>query len=116
MSRNGGKHLGHKEQCKRYTNSGRCEVHRQQRIKRAADGKKEPSRKQPETTLMMWARIIKNCPKGGGHVDIVDGESVNYGWPEKYRHFGSLRKFQVNRVNNHRAKPQVAKKGVVANG
>lgn len=112
MSGNSGKHLSHKESCKRYTNSGRCEINRQQRIKRAAEDKKEPSRKQPETTLMMWARIIKNCPKGGGYVDIVDGESVNYGWPKRYRHFGSLRKFQVNRVNNHRAKPSI-KRGVV---
>ena len=112
MSRNGNKHISHRESCKRYTNSGRCEINRQQRIKRAAEGKKEPSRKQPETTLMMWARIIKNCPKGGGHVEIVDGESVNCGWPEKYRHFGLLRKFQVNRVNNHRANPKV-KRGVV---
>lgn len=113
MSRNGGKHLGHKAQCKAYTTSGRCEVNRQQRIKRAAEGKKEPSRKQPETKLMMWARIIKNCPKGGGYVDIVDGESVNIGWPKKYEKFGALRKFQVNRVSNHRAKP---KKGVAVNG
>ena len=113
MSRNSNKHLSHKAQCKAYTTSGRCAINRQERIKRAAEGKKEPSRKQPETTLMMWARIIKNCPKGGSHVvEIVDGESVNYGWPKKYRHFGSLRKFQVNRVSNHRANPKV-KRGVV---
>lgn len=114
MSRNSGKHISHRESCKRYTTSGRCAINRQQRIKRAAEGKKEPSRKQPETALMKWARIIKNCPKGGGEVIVRDGESINSGWPKRYQKFGALRKFQVNRVKNNMAKPPV-KKGV-ANG
>ena len=127
MSRNGNKHLSHKESCKRYTTSGRCAINRQQRIKRAADGKKEPSRKQPETKLMMWARIIKNCPKGGTVVDSTEikkrnltpgdladpNSTINLGWPKKYWKFGALNKFKANRVKNNRAKP---KKGAVVNG
>ena len=132
MSRNGGKHLGHKEQCKRYTNSGRCELHRQQRIKRAKDGIKEPSRKQPETAQMVWDRVIKSCPKGGTVNEAVEikkrgitdlnkasaNDLINLGWPKRYRMFGALNKRQTGRVEERMstAKAAVDARKVAKNG
>lgn len=125
MSRNGNKHISHRESCKRYTNSGRCEVNRQQRIKRAAEGKKEPSRKMAETPLMMWARVIKNCPKGGTvneideaikrHLTADEMDGANLGWPRRYWGFGALHSWQKKRVARNKAVAKANKKKETVN-
>lgn len=70
------------------------------------------SRKQRETKLMMWARVIKNCPKGGTVNEAVEikkrgitdlnkasaNDLINLGWPKRYRMFGALNKRQTGRV------------------